>query len=1285
MNILPEFESRQVLTSDELNWLTSYLDSQNRLSRRMLIGCGLIGGLQVKLLNNSIQISNGLAITSAGHIVKLQHPDSITTYTKIKNYTQNEKDKLAFPYLCDTDDLQQNYSKSVDNPSIYFPGFTGEVSELFEDTVNNVPLLQANSVTGKVVMLFAEIIQKELKDCEDDNCQERGKKYIFNSKALLINQADAIKLLQVQYAVASNNVEDIGKKAFPWLHLPGINILKPVFSNLNSSFSEQTITQEYVRCISDFQNNLPANTDEALNNLSNFCSVVKSNFSFLQPIIQFINKNVTGNANKTPFLAEMVYDYLWKIVQAYQELQFEAQGLRAQCFTEITAFPNHVFLGLVEIQNDDFRDWFSTSEKVFRHVFYSQFTQTEQALLCKKITMLMNRLKLLLAGFDDKIFTDAREIKVITGGHLFQSLSQQAIPYYLKTNIANTWNQFATHLNLKQYITNYYSVDESKPTTTLNKYAVQPSGFQGNTSFFRIEGVHGKIALTALNTVFQIRKKHGLAFEIVMLRLNENAPFNHSFNYTVNEDIESIYQVVRAELLKQIKLNVLYLDSLVLKSGKFSEIQKKLISELEKSFLFFLGNINLSLLKPLTLALSDAVIASNIATNNKANVITNDVKFKELTTTVAQVNAVSQPYAVANNLQAVSIQLQPFNILQLVNFPVATFFLNTVGSLISSVKNNEKFKKTTDISFYSHLLTIAKSMQKNERQELLFLLVLQLYCALRLQEEYLTDNFLEFDIQKYSKNLNEELLPACNSVISFLKKTNNEFVRNDNILAEVVKGEMLDYADRIKFDDDWIKINQVDAENKKRNGGLGVENLLDRFVRLHPGIAHGCGVPNGGTYIMVYNQNNTVTSDFYLPYTISSHLRPIQFTLLENKTLTLSGKITDANKKPIEASVKVGDAMVFSNKDGFYNCLVTANTKLRLVCVATGYKTLEKDVEIKETSQTLDLVLEAELIKFTTTVKFVNQKNQEITGDIKLTDSKQNEIIAKNGVLTVTDVPGTTNVYAVKDDAFEPAEFTVKIENENKGNVVRLVEVNFLTVMITDKTTGKFDKALLTRIGLKEVQDKLVLKDEAKGIFVSENKIAVDKVLTVQVMYNQLLKEQQVSSATIINEVIFEVLNPTVKRDILSWVAMTYPSTSVIVDRRVEKIKSVLLNGIQILIDTTTNLGNGTVIYDGTLTLDPAFVNAPVINVANFKKIESVIVMATTDLITNKTDIFKTKSILTFNKAFTAEELKNLIQTGGDNTVFRNIQRKSDLMKENFYCLLFAPEQLKAFKTLFNV
>src|SRR5690606_1747045 len=75
------------------------------------------------------------------------------------------------------------------------------------------------------------------------------------------------------------------------------------------------------------------------------------------------------------------------------------------------------------------------------------------------------------------------------------------------------------------------------------------------------------------------RKNHGLPYEVIMLRLNEDTPVNHSFNFSVNEDIESIYQVVRAELLKQIDLNISYISGLLFKDGKFKEM-KTLLGEL---------------------------------------------------------------------------------------------------------------------------------------------------------------------------------------------------------------------------------------------------------------------------------------------------------------------------------------------------------------------------------------------------------------------------------------------------------------------------------------------------------------------------------------------------------------------------------------------------------------------------------------------------------------------------------------------------------------------------------
>ena len=330
--------------------------------------------------------------------------------------------------------------------------------------------------------------------------------------------------------------------------------------------------------------------------------------------------------------------------------------------------------------------------------------------------------------------------------------------------------------------------------------------------------------------------------------------------------------------------------------------------------------------------------------------------------------------------------------------------------------------------------------------------------------------------------------------------------------------------------------------------------------------------------------------------------------------------------------------------------------------------------------------MEANLITHTSTIKFVDQKNQEITDDIQLTDSKQKKVVAEKGVLKVTDVPGTSQVFKVTDENFEAKEITVSVTEEDKGERISLVRINVLTVKITDKETGKFDKSQLSRISLKEAPDKLVLKDEVNGIFVTENPIATDKTLTLQVVYKKVEKTQQVSSGKAVNEVIYEVRSPSLdKREILSWVALTYPAATVTTDIRVKKIKSVLLNDVKVTVDDTTNIGNAKVNYTGTLKLDPAFINAPEVNVGNFENIESVIVMASAELVANKTDILKTRSFLTFNKAFSNVELRKLMGRGNDNIIFSTIQKVSDLRKENFYYLIFTPEELNTLKKLFNV
>lgn len=1294
MNILPEFESRQVLTSDELNWLTCYLDSQNRQTRRVLIGGGVIGGLQVKLVDNSIQITSGAALTSAGYILSLEHKDNITVYNKTREYKQTSKEKLAFPHLCDADDSQQNYSQSIKDKSFYFPDFKDQVLELCEkeinavDPINPADPINAANVSGKVVLLFAEIIQRELKDCEEENCKDRGKKYIFKTIPLLISQQDALSLLQKQHNVHSTT-EEVSKKAFPWLHLPNINILKPVFSNLNNAngFNEQLIMNEYLRCISDFKSNLvpnAGNIEQALININNYCSIIKkTTFNFSQSIFDLINRNITANNEKQPFLTQMVYDYLWSIVKAYQELQIAAQGLRAQCLIEEKAFPNHVLLGVVNNQNTDFNRIATTEEQIYRHPFYSQFTQTEQAILNKKVVFLIRRLRELLENFDDKIFTDEKEIRLTPGGHLFQSLSEQAVPYYLKPAVSGVWNQFASHPKLKQYITYYNNIDESKPSSTANAYNIQPSGFQGNASFFRIEGVHGKPSVAALNTVFQIRKKYGLAFEVLMLRLNEQVPFNFSFNFTVNEDIESIYQVVRAELIEQIGFNTKYLDSLPIINKEFYDGTKnKLIADLKNFTRKHLHEINLHLLHPIKDTIENAIIATNIATNNTSDFITNKIEFKELNNTVKALKADSNSYAFTNNEQIPKSKYAYLKLgyFQNLDFTKIRFNRNdTFGELINEVKANADLSKLSDINFYTQLLTWATLNDKSSSKDHLFYLALQLYCSLKLQEQYIPENFLGFDVVKYNDNLEDNLLKACDAIINHVKTL--PLLITENILSKVVKGEMLDYADRIKFEDDWSKMIQIDIENKKRNGGLGVENLLDRFVQLHPGITHGCGVPNGGTYIMIYNQNNKVSADFYLPYIISSHLRPIQYTLLENKTLTLTGKVTDANDKPLAAFVKVGDAMVFTDKEGMYNCLVASNIKIKVVFTAAGFVELEKDVEIKDASLILDAKLETQEIKYTTTIKLQNQEGQDITYDLQLTNDKHETVVAEKGVLIIKELPNTTILFEVSDVNFQPSPFSIKTGSSDQTLTIKIIQIDFLLINVIDKINTVFNPNLLKSISLTDEIIKLIAKDASKGIYASEKKLPIDTAYTLHVIYNDQPKTQNVSSGKVSNDIIFESFIPLEKKEIPTWIVMKYLTTRIsvpIVTRN--KISKLSVNNKSIEIDGTSNIGNATISYEGMLILDSPFKNPPKIIVKNYANITAVILLVNAELITAKTDIAETGSYFTISKILKDDEIKNVTTVLPE---FAPIFKKTDMTKEIFYCLLLTKDQIDKLKPIF--
>ena len=72
----PVFEPDQVLTSEHLNQLRRYLAAQDRQSRRLLHGIGVVWGLFVSNPKaGEISISKGVGITSMGYLICIEQAD----------------------------------------------------------------------------------------------------------------------------------------------------------------------------------------------------------------------------------------------------------------------------------------------------------------------------------------------------------------------------------------------------------------------------------------------------------------------------------------------------------------------------------------------------------------------------------------------------------------------------------------------------------------------------------------------------------------------------------------------------------------------------------------------------------------------------------------------------------------------------------------------------------------------------------------------------------------------------------------------------------------------------------------------------------------------------------------------------------------------------------------------------------------------------------------------------------------------------------------------------------
>lgn len=166
------FERDQVLTEDQLNSVTEYLDDQSRLTRTQLLGIGIVGGLWPTLIEHRLKISAGIAVTSDGDLMRLA-----------------------------TDTVFDRWLPYDETAPAYEPFYVGGsmlplVELLPEHDAREGRSLDtlAGGLKGKLAIAFMESYENDSDLCSGGNCDNRGRVARNTQRLLLIDRAPGARL-----------------------------------------------------------------------------------------------------------------------------------------------------------------------------------------------------------------------------------------------------------------------------------------------------------------------------------------------------------------------------------------------------------------------------------------------------------------------------------------------------------------------------------------------------------------------------------------------------------------------------------------------------------------------------------------------------------------------------------------------------------------------------------------------------------------------------------------------------------------------------------------------------------------------------------------------------------------------------------------------------------------------------------------------------------------------------------------------------------------------------------
>lgn len=883
----PVFEADQVLSNSHLNNLLNYLEQQERLTRIKLLGRGIVCGLEINSSNSAIAISKGCGLSSQGFLFQLCD----TNYTHFVGYTPPAlPPDLYFLTQCSTEN----------RASVPFYG-EKDLLELIPDSdkeTEGKQLLTMLKLQDYVVVVFLEASQIDLKNCDTQDCNDKGSRLDFVQRTLLVKKKlstyirqlgfNSILLKRFNVPVADMNTAEDVLNGF--LAITDDNTLKRLSENL-------------VRSWDRFAPLLGLPLENPLAGLD---------------LIE-IKKKLSGNTTQRIFV-QYFYDFVDDLLKAYIEFRAQTREVFGECCPEEMDFPLHLNLGSA---HENTRLGRRNSQ---RHYFEPSPILDGQGKKAEEAAMLLERLVAMVQAFiGDKLRTN--EAIAITPSTLGGDyISYRAIPYYYDWERVNPLWYFSRAYNGNERFTLGYRAalqsDAPEPVKNPLLYDIE------RYNAFRIEGHIGKNYRSALTEILRQQKRFNLPFDVIALNAVDLSAILNGRDIRCHvEDLESDFRVMITGIVCQLQQIIAYVGNLrpkraIIPDRGIADLVSRKNFYISKNLVDMQKSIKSDISKNIPISISNADIIKNLALKDVeegeklADFVGKDVGFFIVNQKSFYEHIIRQPDLLVIFLQQLAEIVKYLLAVDLHTFDEESFtklwtpYSKTVESLIKESANseNEEIKKFFTASNRELLFKCANEKLFALKDE--YLSRMEAYHAAVNFDKYFkkhpgmehkagvtkggtfilvyngeTERVLTLpELANLGLNLNLDLIRNAfvGLAIKEAQPATTNLAKSANIgskpsVSKEIESLSLAAAKRTEFEFASDLIKQL-------NLGDASKAVLDALRNRDKEIKErATPIPKG-----------TVIADFYLPYMINSDCPPIAYVIPEEKEPENQGPTADA-------------------------------------------------------------------------------------------------------------------------------------------------------------------------------------------------------------------------------------------------------------------------------------------------------------------------------------------------------------------------------------------------------